>query len=340
MIRLLPEGFRALWRLCSAPHLLGSGGELTKLNVAFQFENSAVAGVHEERVELGDRIGSGGTSDIYDCGACGFADARDCVLKVSRTTSAESYESFTSERSALLVAAALGLVPECVAFGERVRSDSHAVARSAVKNSPWPVLLLRPRGMDLPAWVTSCVELAVASACQSGAAAAASEARIACADAVVLRVLAALEAAHTVGRIHCDVRPSNIVVANGAAALIDWGIAVKEGVAIKGRGVVAYADARIFTAGICARPHLDAVAALYTWLSISCGHNCEAPWNASAASVDSVFSSRSRFIEIKLSCDQERLSRVAQGVVTLVSYDSHSSLSALEVACGCIQPVR
>ena len=135
VIRLLPEGFRALWRLCSAPHLLGSGGELTKLNVAFQFENSAVAGVHEERVELGDRIGSGGTSDIYDCGACGFADARDCVLKVSRTTSAESYESFTSERSALLVAAALGLVPECVAFGERVHFVVHDFR---FKSVDWP----------------------------------------------------------------------------------------------------------------------------------------------------------------------------------------------------------
>jgi hypothetical protein len=98
---------------------------------------------------------------------------------------------------------------------------------------------------------------------------------------VVLRILQALVAGASAGLVHCDVRPSNMVWAGGGAVLVDWGSSVPLGAGARGRGVAAFADARVFAGGAFkARPAQDAAGALYTWLAIAFDAGCAAPWGA------------------------------------------------------------
>ena len=103
--------------------------------------------------------------------------------------------------------------------------------------------------MPLASWVKLRVDSAVASAGEHGAATAADAARIECADAVVLRVLDALEAAQGVGLVHCDVRPANIVIADGAARLVNWGASCHEGLS-SSVGVAAFTESRVYWGGV------------------------------------------------------------------------------------------
>jgi hypothetical protein len=83
--------------------------------------------------------------------------------------------------------------------------------------------------------------------------------------------------------VHCDVRPANIVIVGDAAVLVDWGCSCACGDNARGRGVAAYADARIFaptTTSFSARPSQDVAGALYTWAAIACDAGCAAPWLA------------------------------------------------------------
>jgi len=325
-----PDGFRALWRLCSSPAALGGGSPLEALRVAL---SSAAGGAPESTLTLGERLGCGGTSDVYDCGG-------GCVAKVSRVATRQVAAEFAAERDALDAlgdAAAAGLVPACVDFGARVPDGARARAGDAAGASPWPVLVLRPRGVPLAQWVAARVAEAARAAGEGGAAAAAAAAaaaRLACADAVVRRLLDALAAAGRAGLVHCDVRPSNVVVAEGGAALVDWGISRAAGARLKGCGVAAFADARVFQsgAGVAAAPAVDALAALFTWLAVAFGDGCAAPWGQTRG-LEDVFRERVRWVR-EAAEGGGRAAAVAAGIAALSEREAAGD--AVDVARACL----
>ena len=369
-----PAGFRALLRVCSAPSALGGDVVLDSLRVSLALCSGAgghmLAAPHNEvTLSLGKRLGSGGTSDVYACdGGDAFfgVEWRVCVLKTARTATSDIAADFDAERSALLAlrdAGEHGLVPRCIAAGWRVRGASHAAAGVAADAAQWRVLLLRPRAQPLDAWVASRVGALVAAAaaaaacegesCGEAAAAAAANAaaaaRLECADATLLRVLDALIAAEQKGLVHCDVRPSNIVVecdaggggdggggggAEGAAQplLADWGSVCSARKRIVRRGVAAFADRRIFTvAGLPARSHIDALGALFTWLAIACSDACTAPWIAyeeAAAGEEQLFIARGRWLAERSS--SSALSSAAAGGAGDDSSDSGGTAARRE----------
>jgi serine/threonine protein kinase len=128
--------------------------------------------------------------------------------------------------------------------------------------------------------MAAAVAVGAAHGGSAGVAAAATAARRADASTVVLRIFDALDAAHAAGVIHCDVRPSNVVIArDGRALLIDFGSSRAPGADARAVGVAAYADARIFCQGsFVARRAQDVAGALYTWLAAAFGAEGVAPW--------------------------------------------------------------
>ena len=385
-----PVGFCALVRLCAQPTLLGGSGLLASLRVALRDINAAATGdaelPREETLELGKRLGCGGTSDVYECvsrggsgaggsggagnggsGGGGSGGVGDCVLKVARIATAAVAAGFDAERKALFAlrdAAAKGLVPECVAIGERVRAAS-SLALAPAGTAPWRVLLLRPCGTPLDAWVAARVEAAeaaAASAAAGGASAAAGDAsgdkgdggsesaraaaaaaRRACADAVLHRVLDALTDAHAVGWVHCDVRPANVVVVGdserGAPMLVDWGIARLENSSLLRCGVAAFADARMWRASssVGAGPQHDALAALYTWLAVAFGDRCAAPWVGEATlELEDLFKARREWIVERAAID-EGVRHVAEGIEKIEGSGGGSASGALDIARHCFK---
>ena len=281
-----PRGFRALLRLCASPHALGGGGPLSLLReVPCDLDGHPLnkeGGV--KALTLHERMGSGGTSDVYSLG-----DVDDpggsVVVKVARYSSARVLDEFASERRALALlnsshaVAQAGIVPRVIAVGERERPASFPHQSAGASAAAWPVLTLSPRGVPLEAWVTSRVDAAVLGAALGDAQTAAAAARVAAADCILPRILSALEAAHAAQLIHCDVRPSNMIVARGGAVLVDWGTVRATGEPLRWRGVAAFSDARVFSErGTTASPHIDALGALFSWLAIALGHNCVPPW--------------------------------------------------------------
>ena len=115
------------------------------------------------------------------------------------------------------------------------------------------MLVLRPRGVPLPNWIAARVDAAEAAAAAAGgdAASAAAATRLACATPAMLRVLYALDVVHAAGWVHCDVRPSNVVVVENAAGaralLIDWGSASRTGErGIEKRWATPFSHAGVF----------------------------------------------------------------------------------------------
>jgi hypothetical protein len=307
-----PEGFVALARLLAAPvGLLAVDTLLTHLDVhvgppsqkalcaasgasaaaSAAGGSGGAAGLEERpraRLALGDRLGSGGTSDAYACrveeglfaGApAGGGGAEGLCAKVARVSTPHVQGCFAQEARALqLLAGAAGegsatqagLVPRLVAVCSRLREPA------------WPLLLLWPAGQSLGSWVEARVRGEVSGGGEGSdeAAAAAAAVRARCATAVVLRILQALVAGTSAGLVHCDVRPSNIVIGpGGCAVLVDWGISRAAGAESRGCGVPAFADERVFKqTSFLARPAQDAYAALLTWVCIARGSECAAPW--------------------------------------------------------------
>lgn len=263
-------------------------------------------------VQLGERIAHGGTSDVYvsagDDGAdgSGVGGARS-IIKVGRYTSdgiVKMYAAEVSALSKLRAAAVQRLVPTLVRQGHRVLPP-HSIGPAA---KPWPVLQLSPCGEPLESWLGGVdlicgggggsrmgvgggdggVGIGIGSGGRAGGD---DDARwtLDVADAIVGDVVAALAAAHVQRIVHCDVRPSNIVVlprggsndgrgdTDGGTAyppppalLVDWGLSRDFGAPCHHIGVAAFADMRVFgTHGTKAHPALDYVAAAYLWLYIA-----------------------------------------------------------------------
>jgi hypothetical protein len=172
----------------------------------------------------------------------------------------------------------------------------------------------------------------------AAASAAATEARRACADAVIRRVLDALEAAQRERLVHCDVRPDNIVVAGGAPLLADWGCACAAGTHIQGRGVAAFASTRVFVGtGVAATSSVDAAAALYTWLAIACGDGCVPPWMCRGNSVERLLAERRRWLEDAAADGDARVAAVVHAVGELDAARG-GGLDALAVARQSLAP--
>ena len=294
-----PAGVAALAHLCGSAAALGAGAPLTRLlaDVTWAADGPGSAGdvdsaggggagLAERRVvpselTLGARLGSGGSSDAYELlelsgGVAGGA----LVVKVARCLTAEVAAGVSAEERALTAlrgaATRAGIVPELVGAGSARTPDARVGAHGG---GAWPVLVLRPRGMQLSAWVS---ERAAAAPRQARAAA-----RRAAASAVVSRLLDAIAAAAAAGIVHCDVRPANIVVVGGAAMLVDWGCSCARGAEGRGRGVAAFADSRVFSpdtaSSFAARPAQDVAGALLTWVAVACDAGCSAPWLAPRA---------------------------------------------------------
>lgn len=227
-------------------------------------------------LELPQRLGSGGSCDVYSVApGSGIAELDGAVLKFPRAATAHTIKALQQERTALgrLHKAGMeGLVPVCVAHGARAHSQW---------GTAWPLLLMRPQGTPVVQWLAG--QLAAAGGGGGGAAADAggNSPRQRFATHVALRVALALRAAHALRIIHCDVRPSNIVVAGGEAVLVDWGLALGQGENAAGRGVEEFCDAEIFSCKVyAARPAQDALALLLTWLALACDRAGGAPWLA------------------------------------------------------------
>lgn len=314
-----PAGFAALARLFTAPlALLGDGAALEKLDAAIRLLGPRAAGVGEYRGTLyfRNRLGCGGSSDVYElagnvaggaaAGAAGPAGFGGCVAKVARIATASVAKSFEAERAALTTlhatAVASGLLPELVGWGGRY------------PDSVFPLLVMRPSGVPLALWVSSRVRASSDTA--RNVAAAAKAARRGCARDVALRVLGAVAAAHAAGIIHCDVRPSNVVVVNDVPMLVDWGSSRATGNESVSCGVAAYSSAGVFQQvrpisfaehvssthsditettsphlvllqkSYLARPAQDVAGVLYMWLCIAYEAECMAPWLGARALSD------------------------------------------------------
>jgi hypothetical protein len=330
-----PDGFAALHRLCAAPAaalaaevtLAQLSAQLLPIERPLRSEGAAGSGgggggggggsssgdgggaavLQEAKgavvalLALGARLGCGGSSDVYECStelgeaaAAAGAARSPFAVKVSRFTTALVQKCFERERAALLAlprAAELRLVPTLVAYGTRQGGAAE-----------WPLLLMQPCGQSLPSWVADCVAAAAAKAQQAGCGGGSSQdtvyaARAACASAVTRRILDALKIAHDASLVHCDVRPSNIVVVHEGAMLVDWGISRSIDDEASGCGVAAYADKRVFLQGTYqARPVQDVIGALLTWLCVAHSELCDAPWRVTGATPEAVFEARAAWI--------------------------------------------
>ena len=247
-------GYAMLARLFHSSGL-GGGAPLLSLRVRNPDSDDDIP---SEELLFSERLGCGGSSDAY-------LETGGNVVKVARTYTVDVRASFDSETTALAALrdeAARGLVPDLLA--SRVRAGG---------GGAWPVLIMRPRGQQLAHWVNEAVERRDISTSD------AASVRKRCASRVTLRILDALQSAHAKSIIHCDVRPSNIVVVDGEAMLVDWGASCRAGDDAFACGVAAYTTACVFEQkSYAARPAQDIAGALYTWIAIAFSGSCTAPW--------------------------------------------------------------
>jgi hypothetical protein len=207
------------------------------------------------------------------------------VLKLPRCASADVTRDLAAEADALRALAAAGApraaVPRLVAAGERVLRSRPASAHAATL--PWPVLLLSPAGTPLAA--------ALAAACAAAPPGAARrDARRRLADAAVAGILRGLRCAHAANRVHCDVRPSNVIIVPAAAAamLVDYGLCRAKSAPWPRLGDRSFAAARACGRTPCAAAAgLDLFSAALTWLALARGRDsaASAPWGSRGENV-------------------------------------------------------
>ena len=110
------------------------------------------------------------------------------------------------------------------------------------------------------------------------------------AAAVAADVLRALRGAHAEGILHGDVRPSNLVMVNGSAMLVDWGasLALDDSTRSHKQGVLSFAASAValaFDGGQAATWTADAsvdlepVAYLYAAVALGSQLGCAPLWN-------------------------------------------------------------
>ena len=320
-----PPGFEALVRVLRAPvdFLACNGAPLSSLRARWSPNDGGVPAAMplvDEELLLGMCLGRGGKSDVF------FAVGRaDTVIKVGRSTSAALVESYKAETRALLTlhntAGRRGLVPVLVRCGERVMSTSSA------HSCPWPLLELSPAGVPLEQWLRDPAHDAMDM--------------YETADSVVSRVVAALTLAHELNIVHCDVRPANVIIANGKAVLVDWGVSRDVGTDCAGVGVMAYGvDGVCLANTYAASISQDLVAAAFLWLSIALGRG-RAPWVRAPCSVVTTVEARAKWMwqSDRVIGNSERVARVVAFIIGHCQDDSNeASHPAVTAAAASLWP--
>jgi hypothetical protein len=124
--------------------------------------------------------------------------------------------------------------------------------------------------------------------------------RVELATRVTNDVLAALRHAHGRSIVHCDVRVSNVVMHEGHAVLIDWGLSVQVMSRVtKLVGVPLFADDDVLRGTWTATPKIDLTAAAYLFVAIAfSGGDHPVPWCASIESHRGSVRDEAHFMEI------------------------------------------
>jgi hypothetical protein len=363
-----PAGLAALRRLLAAPSsMLGeSACPLQSLRVSLQGAEAAgvearsaeqwVAGGQQLQLQLGDRLGCRSSSDVYQwqplqspSASAALSGACAGAVKVAHKNTADVLRAFEAERRSL-AALALGgapeegLVPRCLSFGVQEGAAAgvepiHAALLQAghTQASAWPVLVLHPSGLPLEQWVEQQLE-------GVGEPAAAAAVRMACADAVLPRLLRALAAGHSAGWVHCNVRPANVMVTPRGAMLVNWGAAcsMAEKEAAWCCSPAYSAEAMLGREAPLAQPALDGVGALCTWLAVAFGPGCTAPWLARCPYADKLADARLYWVQDRAPTEP-RLARVEWALTELesaVDTGTHLSSSAvLEMVAEAVRQV-
>jgi len=270
-----PPAFVALLRLLRAP-----AARLNPLTAPLASVELA-CGPLQGTVQLGERLGCGGRCDAYR-----VADATGChVLKLPRCATVDTMRDASAEADALraLAAAPDAAVPRLVAEGVRVLPSRSAGSHAATLR--WPALLLSPAGTPLSAALTA----ALAALAPAASAPAQRDARRRLADIAVAGILRGLQATHQARRVHCDVRPSNVIFVSaaggdGAAAtamLVDYGLCRLEKEQWPRLGDRSFAAERAYGSNRGpAAAGLDLYSAALTWLALARGGgvSASAPW--------------------------------------------------------------
>jgi len=309
-----PPGFLALARVLRAPlAALGGAQPLSQLRVT-------LAGGAAATLRFGARLGSGGASDVYALQAEAGSHFAGACAKVPRFTTAAVDAQFRRESAVLAELAPLegACVPRLLCDAQR---DGAAAAH--LGRCRWPLLVIAPAGVPICAFVASLVKRERERGGPSAECALrVTDARRALADRAARCALRTLQVAHAKGRVHCDVRPANLVVlegaeggaagggdvaasapggaeagrgaevggegraarGDGAVMLVDWGLSVDLRADAARRGTPAFAASAVFTQGsFVARARMDLVGVAHTWLAVAHGSDaCAAPWAAAS----------------------------------------------------------
>ena len=246
-----PAGFEALARLLAA-----TPEQLQDAALPPSTLRCVLAGV---QLQLGERLGVGGFSNVYACEFEGQPAVAKCAFINERTPLARANLLDEADTLRLLNDAHCPAVPRLLAQGDPV-------------NDAVPFLVIAPRGEPLCMFATT-----------------AADPRALAAD-VAHRVLLALRGAHAAGRLHGDVRPSNVVMEDGKALLVDWGVSLSlnKGAMRKGPiGTLAFAsqavscsfDDRAAPWFADASVDLESVAYLYAAVALASDEGCTPLWN-------------------------------------------------------------
>jgi hypothetical protein len=281
-----PAGFAALARvLCAdADALLGATtAPLTSVLAELQPHDASPAAAQQAgaplELRLGARLGCGGSSDAYEVvsalGAPQAACASGTVLKIARGATEKLGNFFAAEAGALRTLAGTPGVPRLLFTGNRHRGDPGS-ARVKAFPAAWPLLLMSPVGAPLDVELAARLRAALAAGGPPAA-----SVRRAFADEVLAGVHVALRAAHAAGVVHCDVRPTNCVVAGGAPLLLDWGLCRAAGADAAWCGDALFTLDAVFrqqSYAACAWQDLAAAALLWVAVAYGAGDTCSAPW--------------------------------------------------------------